>query len=430
MEGYPVEVLHSSAYVSTSNPLPMLMTYRPTQADAFGRLRVSQPLTLFDSSYRFQENNKFHYSSNNTASFSFNSNEACIALNVGSNTGDRILRESSRVFAYQPGKSLLIYESFAMSPLKDNLRQRIGYFDTSNGIYFQANGSNLSFVCRSAVSGSVLETVVPRSAWNYDRLDGTGYTKKTLDITRSQILFIDIEWLGVGTVRTGFIMDGEYKLCHRFHHANEPATPSINTALPYMTTACLPVRAELENTGATGSSSRFNVICTSVMSEGGYELRGKPLSIGSTILDVPYTIAAKNTLYPVVAIRLKSTRLGAIVIPVNVSLLAASTSTYRWALVFGATVSGGGAWVSAGTESSIEYKLDGTNALTDGIVLRQGYFASGGNNNPAIFLDSNIFKYQLERNSFTGVSTTFVLAVASTAQNTNVLASIDIEELT
>lgn len=430
MEGYPVDLLHSGIYVSTSNPLPILNHYRPTQMDAFGRLRFSQPLTLFDSFYRFQENNKFNYSSNGTTQVSFNSNEGSITLQIGSNAADYIYRESSRVFAYQPGKSLLIYESFTFSPLTSNLRQRIGYFDSSNGIYFQADGSNLSFVCRSSVSGSNRETMIPKSSWNYDRLDGTDRTRKTLDISRSQILFIDIEWLGVGTVRTGFIIDGMYHLCHLFHHANMPSSATVDTTLPYMTTACLPIRAEIENTSLTTHNSRLRVICSSVISEGGYEPRGRSRSIGWPQLDVPYTLILKNTFYPVLAIRLKANRLGAIVIPTNISLISVAGSVYNWGLFRGATVSGGGAWISVGTDSSIEYKMDGTNAITDGTLLKQGLFLSSGNSSPVISLDSDLFRFQLERNTFTNTATTLVLGVASDGQNNKVIASVDWEELT
>ena len=252
MEGYPVTVLHRNQYVANSNPFPVTSSFYPTQMDAFGRLRISQPMTLFDSFNRYNQNSEFHQYTSNYAYSLYNSNQGCVVLTVGSNTGDLIYRETSKVFAYQPGKSLLVLESFTFNPLRTGLRQRVGYFDTSNGIYLQANGSNISFVKRSSVTNNVVELNIPKSEWNYDKLNGDGISKKTLDITRTQILFIDIEWLGVGTVRTGFVIDGEFILCHRFNHANTPSNIYNDTTLPYMTTACLPVRYELENTAQTG----------------------------------------------------------------------------------------------------------------------------------------------------------------------------------
>lgn len=431
MEGYPVSVLHRSQYVASSNPLPVTSAFYPTQMDAFGRLRVSQPTTLFDNFFRYQENSEFNQQTSNNAHSSYNSNQGCVILTVGSNTGDRIYRETSKVFAYQPGKSLLVLESFTFNPLRTGLRQRVGYFDTSNGIYLQADGSNISFVKRSAVSNNVVELNIPKSEWNYDRLDGIGISQKTLDITRTQILFIDIEWLGVGTVRTGFIIDGEYILCHRFNHANAPSNNYNDTTLPYMTTACLPARYELENTAPTGSNvtSRMVTTCVSIISEGGYELQGKPRSIGWSVLDVPRSIPAKNTLYPIIALRLKTSRFGAIVIPRDLSLVNTVSGDNRWAIIIGATVTGG-TWVSAGDDSSVEYNLEGSNAITDGTIVRQGYFTATTNSSPNISLGSAQLRYQLQRNTFTNTPTNFVVAMACSDINDKILSSIDWEELT
>lgn len=427
---FPINVMNNTSNVANDNPFAVsVRSFAPTMSDAFGRLRMTQPFTLFDSFHRFQDNGKISEYTSNTASSSFDTNAGSIVMTVGSNAGDRIYRESARVFAYQPGKSLLVLETFCMSPPKTGLRQRHGYFDTSNGFYLQQDGSNISFVRRSFTSGSVKETVILQDNWNYDPLKGTGISKYTLDLTKSQILFTDIEWLGVGSARMGFIIDGQYCLAHVFHHANQPSTAYSDTTLPYMTTACLPVRAELENTAATGSVSNYRIICTSVISEGGYEIRGRPRSAGITTIDVPVTLAAKNTLYPIVSIRLKSTRLNAIVIPVNFSIIGTTASDFRWALIKNATLAGN-SWTSAGDDSSVEYRLDGGDTITDGIIMRSGYFSATNGQSPSISLSDDLFKFQLERNSFTSTSYPFTLAVACKQLNDKVLGSIDWEEIT
>lgn len=427
MNGQPVNVVHDGLYVSKQNPFPVTaseVTFTSTATDAFGRLRISQPLTLFDSFHRYQDNGKINEYASGTASSTHDISSSSILMTVGMSSGDKIYRETSRVFAYQPGKSLLIFVTFCMGSTKDNLRQRIGYFDTDNGIYIQLNGSTLSFVRRSITSGTLKETIVPQNEWNVDTMIGV------LDITKSQILFMDVEWLGVGSVRVGFVINGTFKLCHIFHHANQPSTATSDTTLPYMTTACLPVRAELENIGTTSSNSSFRLICTSVISEGGYELRGRPRTIGFSELDTAKVLPLKNTFYSVVSIRLKSNRLGAIVLPTQVSLISTVTSGYRWAMISNATISGGGNWISVGSDSSVEYKLDATNAITDGTILKSGYFTASGGTSPTISLDANMFKFQLERNTFTKTAYTFTLAVSCDGANNKVLGSIDFEELT
>lgn len=430
-DGYPVYVLRDGLRLSDQNAMPVSVAkFAPTQTDAFGRLRVSHTFTLFDSFHRFADNGKIGEYKSGTASSAHNASAGCVVLTIGGAAGDKIYRESLRVFAYQPGKSLLVLQTFCMSAPKQGLRQRHGYFDVDNGLYLQLLGSVVSLVRRSSASGSLKETVIDRGHWNVDNLDGSGPSGFVLDITKTQIMFTDIEWLGAGSVRMGFVINGTFCLCHVFHHANQQATAESDTTLPYMTTACLPVRAELENVENTGSASSYRIICTSIMSEGGYELRGRQRSVGTEVLDAPKILTLNNTFYPVVSIRLKATRLNAIVIPTHFTLIGTVSSDYKWQIVMGATVSGEGDWVSAGDDSCVEYKLDGTNAVVDGTVLKSGFLTSSANSSPIVSLEPGVFKFQLERNSFTQVAFTFTLAVAGKSANDKVLGSIDWEEVT
>ena len=168
----------------------------PMLTDAFGRIRVAQPLTLFDSSHRYRDNGLWNTSTASGGAAVFMPNEGLVNLNVTTTSGSQVLRETAKVFSYQPGKSLLVLNTFVMSPAQTNLRQRVGYFGTDNGIYIQLNNSTLSFVERSLVTGIVSETVVNQASWNADTLDGNGPSGLTLDITKAQIMFMDIEWLG------------------------------------------------------------------------------------------------------------------------------------------------------------------------------------------------------------------------------------------
>jgi hypothetical protein len=266
--------------------------------DAFGRARVSTPLTLFDSSHRFSDNGLWAESTSGTASSTFNTNGGYVDLSIGSASGDEIIRETYKVFSYQPGKSLQILTTFRFEEAKTNLRQRVGYFGAQNGIYLQLNDSTTSFVERSYVTGSVVETTVNQADWNVDKMDGTGPSQLTLDITKAQILWTDIEWLGLGTVRMGFVIDGKFIHCHSFHHANLVAGT-------YITTASLPLRQEMTNTGNTSGTSDAIQVCSSVISEGGYELRGEQKAVEIDI-ETPRNLASAGTYYPVVSIQLIS----------------------------------------------------------------------------------------------------------------------------
>jgi hypothetical protein len=394
-----------------------------TNVDAFGRLRISSPLTLFDSSHRFTDNNLWVDAITGTAAATFSANEGLVNLTVGSASGDEIVRETIKVFAYQPGKSLLVMSTFVFGTAKANLRQRAGYFGAANGIYFERDGTTLYMVERSSVSGSVANTRVAQVDWNQDKLDGTGPSGLILDATKAQILYMDIEWLGLGTVRTGFVIDGVFVPVHNFNHANLVTTT-------YITTASLPLRYEMRNNGATGSSSTLKQVCSTVISEGGYELRGSQLTIGTGIT-APRTLTTAATEYPIVSIRLKSARLDAIVIMTALSILGiTNNANYVWKIVAQGSTTGG-TWVSASTNSSVEYNLTGTSFTTGtGRVLASGYLQGSNQGSSTIdILKEALFTFQLERNFLTSTPYELTLVCASASNGDQVHASLDWEEI-
>jgi hypothetical protein len=394
--------------------------------DAFGRLRVSNPYTLFDSSHRYKDNNLWSTSTASSGAAVFDADQGLVNLNVTTTSGSKVYRETTKVFSYQPGKSLLVMTTFVLNPAKTNLRQRVGYYGTDNGIYLEldgAGGNVLSFVERSSVSGSLAETKVVQSAWNYDKLDGTGPSGMTMDITKAQILWMDIEWLGLGTVRMGFVIDGKFILCHQFHHAN------LITST-YITTASLPLRYEIENTGTTASSSTLKQICSTVLSEGGYELRGLQQAI-ATPITTPTSLTTAGTYYPVVSLRLKTSpnRLDAIIILTALSLIGTTNNAfYNWRVVAtGATT--GGTWTSAGTDSSVDYNLTGT-SFTGGRILAQGFFSATNQSSASVdILKEALFSFQLERDSFAGTPYELTLVASASTTTAGLYASLDWEEI-
>ena len=413
--GQPIQVTSSSTGIVNVQP-------GGVASDAFGRLRSSTPLTLFDSSHRYKDNGLWTTTSGTGGTTAFDANAGLVNLNVTTSSGSEIIRETTKCFSYQPGKSLLVMSTFVMNTAKTGLRQRVGYYGANNGIYLEQNGTSApAFVERSYVTGALTETSVSQSSWNIDKLDGTGTSGLTLDLTKAQILFMDVEWLGLGTVRVGFVINGKLIHCHSFHHAN------LITST-YITTASLPLRYEIRNTAATASSSTLKQICSTVISEGGYELRGLQQAIGTSITS-PYSLTVAGTYYPVISLRLKSTALDAIVILTAISLMsAAGTANYVWRVVASATTTAG-TWTSAGADSAVEYNLTGT-ASTGGRVVAQGYF-SGSNQSSAAtdILKEALFKFQLERDGLAGTPYELSLLISASAATSTVHASMDWEEI-
>ena len=395
-----------------------------TSFDAFGRMRVSEPMTLFDSTHRYSDNGLWAMSTGVNGSGVFNSGQGLIDLMITNASGSFVKRETIRNFAYQPGKSLLVLNTFVMSPAKNNLRQRVGYFGTNNGIYFQlggVNGTVASFVKRTSTNGVVGEEfIINQTDWNGDKLDGTGPSRLTLDVTKAQIFWMDIEWLGVGSVRVGFIIDGKYIVCHTFHHAN-------NIEATYITTASLPLRYEIENIGETSEASTLKQICSSVISEGGYEMRGFQQGVGTAILSEK-DLTTQGVYYPLVSLRLKSDRLESISVLSAASLIPVDNGNYNWRILGGPTTSGG-AWVSAGANSSVEYNISGT-AISGGRTLAQGFITSTNQSKSSIELTKeDLFRFQLEKNSFIGSGYEISLAISCDTATTHAFGSLDWEEI-
>jgi len=395
----------------------------PANADAFGRTRVSNPLTLFDSSHRYRDNNLWESLIVGTGStVGFVTTQGLVSIGIGTTSGDSVIRETTKTFSYQPGKSLLVLNTFIPATPKTNLRQRVGYFGADNGMYFEINDTTAYFVERSLSTGT--ENAVAQSNWNIDKLDGTGVSGITLDISKAQIFWMDIEWLGLGTVRVGFVIDGQFIHCHSFNHAN-----LIQST--YITTASLPLRYEIANTGITTSSSTLKQICSSVISEGGYELRGLQQAVNTPItapVDLP---TPAGTYYPVISIRLKTTpnRLDAIVILTALSLMGTGNGPqYNWQMRASATTTGG-TWVSAGADSAVEYKIDG-GTVSGGRILASGFFTSANQSSASVdILKEALFKFQLERNGLTGTPYELTLVAASDTAGADIFASLDWEEI-
>lgn len=391
-----------------------------TQTDAFGRLRVSNPVTLFDSQARYYDHGQFSSNISGSGTVVYNVNESTFSLGVSNLNGDSVIRETMKVFPYQPGKSLLIYNTFSMAQPKANLRQRVGFFGAQNGIYFEVDGLNYNLVIRSYTGGVVAEDSVLQANWNGDKLNGAGGSSNPSGITlfpdRDQIFWIDVEWLGVGSVRCGFVINGVFYTCHTFHHANV-----VGNTTTYMTTATLPLRYEITNTGITSGSSTLTQICSSVISEGGYSQTG-PTETAGTGVNVK-RLSTEYVSYPIVSIRLASTRLDAIVAPTQVDVLSPTVNYYRWSLVKNATLTGA-TWTGTSATGSVQYDT-GATSYSGGSELASGYVSS----RELTTLTSTYFQNQLGR-TLAGVSDTVTLALAATSNNADVLAQLGWQELT
>lgn len=393
-----------SQLMTTALPLPI--SIGGTNTDAFGRIRVSQPYTLFDSQNRYAADNQFDVATTGTGTTTFLSNEAAVKMEVTAGGVGSVKRQSYRSFPYQPGKGLLVLATFVMDSSQNvNLTQRVGYYNDNNGVFFQRVDGVYSFVLRSSSTptpGTPSDVrTVNQSSWNGDKLDGTGASGLTLDPSKAQILWMDFEWLGVGSVRCGFIIDGEYIVCHTFNNANDITSV-------YMTTAILPVRYEIITSSALAASMK--AICCSVVSEGGFEQISIDHVARRTTVFTNIDTAA--TFYPIVSIRLASGRTGAVVLPNRVQFLPLTNQNYEIALLKNPTLTGATWAATVPTDSNVEYDIAAT-AITDvGTIVQTDYVTSTGSGGTQDTAAPTGYNWDLQLGvSISGTSDVYTLAV-------------------
>lgn len=413
---------HAMDYNAQGQPVIRTLTTQDAseknpQIDGFGRQRVAEPFTLFDAQLKYtKRENLFDELLVGGASSNYLINESSLELTVGTASGDRAVRESKRVFPYQPGKSLQSMFSFVMDAGQTNLVQCVGLYDNQNGLFFmQKNGENY-LVIRSFTTGVAVDTEIHQDNWNIDKLDGTTASNVDLDVTKAQILFLDMEWLGVGQVRVGFIIDGNYYFAHAFQHAN------ILDKV-YMTTAVLPVRYEIINIGETVASSTLKQICCTVISEGGYTNSGPTYFVDNGTTGK--TMSTSGTFYPFISIRLHSSRINSVVVLRQLNMLILSNQNVLFKLLLNAdlTISGSpvvdGNWLTHanGTVQYINH-APATHSFTGGTELAGGWLST--DSGTAGMDSSNLFAFQLGR-FLNGTSD--ILTVVAAPTNNNVTAS-------
>lgn len=412
--------LMTNASIGTQQD-PFFVAIDGTNTDAFGRLRVSQPYTLFDSQNRYAADNQFDVATTGTGTTTFLSNEAAVKMEVtGAGVGS-VTRQSYRSFPYQPGKGLLVLATFVMDPnTSGNLKQRVGYYNDNNGVFFQRTSGTNSFVLRSSVTGSPTDIrTVAQANWNGDKLNGSGPSGYLLDPTKAQILWMDFEWLGVGSVRCGFIINGEYIVCHTFNNANEISNV-------YMTTAILPMRYEIVSTTAAVAAS-IKAICCSVVSEGGYE----QYSPGHVARRTTALATIGTTFKPLVSIRLAAGREGAVVVPQRIQVLPTTSQNYEVALVRNATLTGA-SWSAVPTDSNVEFDVAAT-AVTGGTIVQTDYVTSSGSGGTTPLLDPAGYNWALQLGStIAGVSDilTIQIRTVSGATTGDAFGSLSFWDLT
>jgi len=385
--------------------------------DAFGRQRVSEPTTLWDSKLLGDNRPLFwddaEVSGDDTTS-TYSADTSSVVLAVAEETAGLRVRQTKQRFNYQPGKSQLVFITGTLGAGTPGITRRIGYFDDNNGVFFELNNTTLSVNIRSSTTTEVVDTKVASANWN---LGARLQAQTKFDTATSQIFVFDLEWLGVGSVRCGVVIDGAVEYVHQFNHANVQAGV-------YMTTPNLPIRYEIENDGE-GLAAEMECICSTVMSEGGQQETGATLGLTT----IPTALAANTigTYYAAIGIRLKDTHLDNVVKVVETELIniAAGQANFAWELRLNPTVAGEGddALTYADVDNAPIQAAYGkvANTVTGGTITAAGLARSG--TSAARIIENLLYI----GSKIDGTRDTLVLVVTPLASNASIHATMTIQ---
>jgi hypothetical protein len=384
--------------------------------DGFNRVRTSRPYTTLSQNFVMHKQ-AYQVAEKITGSTTSTHNADASTVVMASTGVGSVMRRSRTRGIYQPGKSQLIYLTGVLNngTNASTVTTRVGYYDNDGGFYFQHVNGVVSVVKRTSVTGSLVETVIASDDWNINALDGT--ESFTLDPTKTLIFWMVMEWLGVGSVTMGVIIDEQLIPVHSFRHSNMEV-------LPYVHTASLPPTYELISTGGAGSMQQ---ICYTAISEGGFNARG--LTFAADMGNSSKTINATEE--PLMTLRHKTgastSRINSLVKSVSVVSTSGANGVirvYKFIDTAAATILTGSSFVSANSESSMEYDISATaGTFTTGILLASKYFS---NNNDQISI-------AIGRNGISGsnidlVSDLIVVTGQSLGANESFIAAVEWDE--
>lgn len=373
-------------------------------ADAFSRIRVSNPFTIFES-FLSDSLGEIDWDIEATGDGKVTHVAVQSTARLTATTGS-IIRQSFQRGIYQPGKSQLIYCTGNLGAPTAGVTKRVGYFDEDNGIFLQQTNTTLSWVRRSSTSSSPVDEVINQINWSNDPLDGTGGSGITFDPNKNFLIFIDFAWLGVSRVRVGFIYDGEAIITHEFKHSD--------LTVPFMARPNQPIRYELTATGTAGQLDQY---CGAIISEGGF----RSISRVFTVETDPQSLISVTNETPILAVRLKNGFEKSSLIVQNLSLLNTSNNNVYFRLYLRPTLSGVTSWTNTNSLAATEFTVynSGTNnfSFSNGFLIDSYYVSRDVR---AAFLDQDQTAIALSA----GISDTTGFVALITAEGVGVTSTV------
>lgn len=257
------------------------------QGDAFGRLRVSEPVIEGDLKFTadlLPLRVGVIATGGATVTHATPLPQARLRVSAASQRG---LLRTYEHFRYRAAQSQLIKMTGVMGPPTNDVEVRMGYFSDTDGLFLAQTRVGPQIVIRSSVTGALVETRIDQEDWNLDPLLDPKYL--TLDLAKGVVFAIDFQYLGHGAVRFGFDLgEGGTHWVHQERHSGL-------TVNPYMTSGSQPMSWEIISSALYAGGNRdLYATCGSVVREGGAEEPGAAgaANTGLTAVAVPVADAA------------------------------------------------------------------------------------------------------------------------------------------
>lgn len=425
----------SFGFVAHNGTTPML--------DMFNRMPVVSPTTVFQThAIHTPQYEIMDYLSTGTGTVVHEPTEAIITLSAN-NSGGRAVRQSREYMYYQPGKlqsSFFTFNPRYSGTFDNSVSIRVGLFDdyrdksaesnkTSMGHFFELSGNSWFIVERTNSTDNVTNvTRIPQKNWNVDTLNGDRSTNSSgylLSSDKCLIGFINRQWLGVGAVRMGFVINGRAIVCHLFSH--------IKIQTPYTQNSRLPIRWEIEKVaGGSSQSATLASICASSQVLGEYTPLGFITSLPLSATLSPQQV--DTTLRPIFILRLRQAFCRATLKLKTITFYGSAAGGYT--IFKNATVAGGSFTYTThpDSRSMTEYKSfsGGTTSaftVSGGIAIDSGFFdnkASVSN----VFDPVELTSMHSFCSNIAGNPDTLVIAVCSLTGTADIRVAVQWMEIT
>lgn len=386
-------------------------------SDAFARLRTSSPTTLFNCKLLFDKApTLFSEAVSGAYNSAFSVNNACVTMTT-SGANSYVIRQSKVRPNYQPGKSQLALVTGVLGPSVSGLISRMGLFtslsaapyNTLYGFYIENNGGAISL--NIATLGNTPSVSIPQSAWNIDKLNGTGPSGYNIDFTKALIFQVDFAWLGIGRVRFGIVINGFTIYVHEERHFN-----SLTDV--YLSIPNLPIRYEIRQTGANGGTMKQ--ICCTIISEGGEQNYGtvRSIDVGNTA-----TAITSNDSLALLVIRTNPAKIASFTRLKKVNVAPKGTTAAKIELLLNAEAAGPAYTWTDVPNSNLQYAIGtSTNIISaHGTQLQAGFFGKQGT---GITLDLGEITTNFG-SSIDGTVDTITVSVTPLGSNDDYWGSID-----